>query len=48
MLHRLNLNTYIIIPNLVAKPLGLIATEVIDAVQSNAQLDTDGVRGKDF
>lgn len=37
---------YVLVPNLVSVPLGIIATEVIDAVESTAQLDEDGVTGK--
>ncbi len=37
---------YVIVPNLVASPLGIIATEVIDAIESAAQLDERGITGK--
>lgn len=37
---------YIIVPNLVSLPMGIIATEVVDAIESAAQLDEDGITGR--
>lgn len=37
---------YVIVPNLVSAPMGIVATEVIDAVESQEALDQDGITGK--
>jgi len=38
-------NLYVIVPKLVKKPMGIIATQVVDAVQAAVELDEETIQG---